>query len=130
MPKAYPLWFREKVVKAYEDGAGSFVAVGRTFGVGEATVNRWVSRKRRLGTLEETPRKGRPGRRKITEEGEEFIVDTLRAVPDSTLVELSAAYFEEYEVTISSQLMSVTVRRLGFTRKRGSFAHGQPSDLT
>lgn len=128
MPAPYPTWFREKVIAAYEAGEGTFEQIGQRFTVGEATVNRWVSRKRRLGTLE--PKKPVvPSRRRLVDDkGEQFIRDTLKELPCSTLRELSEAYEEEFGVKVDPRRMSEVVRRLGFTRKRGSSGRGLPRE--
>lgn len=120
MPGPHPKELRKRVVDAWVNGEGSFVVLAERFKVGEASVNRWVALHRRTGDVE--PKAMGGGRRKhiVDERGEAFIRDTLQAVADSTLVELSAAYLEEFGVVVSHQTMSDTVRRLGLTRKRGS----------
>ena len=42
MPDAYPIELRERVVRAYEAGDGSYRLVAEQFSLGEATVKRWV----------------------------------------------------------------------------------------
>jgi transposase len=42
MAEAYPVELRERVVKAYEAGQGSYPTIASKFLVGEATVRRWV----------------------------------------------------------------------------------------
>lgn len=130
MAAAYPPCFREKVVEAYEAGEGSFEKLGKRFCIGEATVNRWVSLKRRTGAVAPKARVGRPGSGLVKAEGEQFVRSTLDALPDSTLVELSAAYEEEFGTPVSARRMSDVVRRLGLTRKRGSSGHEPRSALT
>ena len=58
MPAAVSQDLRKRVVKAYEDGEGSFCVLGLRFGVGEASVNRWVSLKRKFGHVTPKPRGG------------------------------------------------------------------------
>ena len=120
MPGPLPLQLRERAVQAYEDGEGSYVEVAARFCIGDATLKRWVARHRKRGTL--APDKaGAVGRFKVDKAGEQFIHETLEALPDSTLRELSDAYLEVFGVVISTQTMSDTVRRLGYTKKgRGS----------
>ena len=115
MPAAYPTWFREKVITAYEAGEGSFAQIGERFQIGEATVNRWVSQKRRLGTLE--PKKPAvPSRKRLVDdEGEQFLRDTLEELPCSTLRELAEAYKEEFGIKVDPRRMSEVVRRLVVT---------------
>ena len=47
MAEAHPLELRERVVAACESGNGGYSVIAARFVVGEASVNRWVRRKRR-----------------------------------------------------------------------------------
>ena len=122
MPAPHPKALRERVVAAYEDGEGSFAELGKRFKVGEASVNRWVSLKRRTGSVAPKPAGGARRPRKVDERGEDFLRGIIEDVQDATLVEMCAAYREEFGIQVSPQLMSEVVRRLGYTRKRGSSA--------
>jgi transposase len=56
----------------------------------------------------------------IFQEGLQFIRQTIEALPDSTILELVAAYEEEFGVAMSRATMSRAVNEtLGFTRKKG-----------
>ena len=46
MAEAYPVALRERVVRAYEAGDGSYPVMAARFSLGEATVKRWVWRYR------------------------------------------------------------------------------------
>jgi transposase len=59
MPDAYPIELRERVVRAYEAGDGSYRMVALQFALGEATVKRWVWLLARQGTV--VPRAKRGG---------------------------------------------------------------------
>jgi transposase len=50
MAEALPEALRRRVVEAYERGEGSYRCIAKRFGVGEATVKRWVRQYRRDGT--------------------------------------------------------------------------------
>lgn len=119
MAKPYPIELRERVIAAYENGEGSFRELGERFLVGEATVNRWVSRKRRTGTVAASAMGGRRRAFAVDAKGEAFIEWVLAEVPDSSAVELVAAYQEEFGVSVSQSSMKRTLHRLGYTRKRG-----------
>lgn len=122
MPAAYSPEFRRRVVDAHENGEGSFKELAERFKIGEATVNRWVALKRRTGSLDPLPRPGRAKDRLVTEEGERFVERVLDEVPDSSVPELVTAYEEEFGIRMSESTMKRTLKRLGFTRKRGSSA--------
>jgi transposase len=47
MAEAHPVELRERVVEAYEAGDGSYAVIAARFAIGEASVKRWVRRKRR-----------------------------------------------------------------------------------
>ena len=120
MPRAYSVELRARVVAAYHAGEGSRAEIGRRFDVGEATVNRWSALARKRGSLEPIKRASRPSQL-LSTEGLEFIRQTLEALPDSTILELVAAYAEEFGVTMSRTTMSRAVNEtLGFTRKKGA----------
>jgi transposase len=58
MAEPYPVELRERVVRAYERGDGSYADVGTMFDIGEASVKRWVSRHRRYGSVAARPKRG------------------------------------------------------------------------
>jgi len=73
-------------VAAYEAGRGSYPEIADLFGVGEASVKRWVWMKRKLGSLVPKPAGG--GKRStITLQD---IERGLAACPDATALELTA----------------------------------------
>jgi transposase len=51
MAEAHPIELRARVVAAYEAGEGTYAEIAEQFGVGEASVNRWVRRKRERGDV-------------------------------------------------------------------------------
>ena len=54
----YSVELRERVIKAYEAGQGSYPSIGALFVVGEATVKRWVTRYHKDGVVTPRPRGG------------------------------------------------------------------------
>lgn len=121
MPAAYPVELRTRVVDAHDNGVGTFKELAETFGVGEATVNRWVARRRRTGSLERTPTGGHRGSRLFDDAAYAFIEKRLTDMPDLTLRELAVAYERHFGTKVAHQRMSEAAKRLGFHRKRGSF---------
>lgn len=119
MPAPLPIALRQRVVDAYNNGEGTYGELAARFGVGEASVSRWL-RMARTGDL--TPGvKGPmpPEKRKLKPEHIEFIRDTLEAVPDSTGPELAEGVFEVFGVRLSEATVNRARRKLGFTPKRG-----------
>jgi transposase len=58
MAEPHPIELRERVVRAYEAGDGSYSDVGAQFQVGEASVKRWVRLKRIFGGVDAKPKGG------------------------------------------------------------------------
>jgi transposase len=54
----YPVELRERVIRAYEAGHGSYPAIAERFSVGEATVKRWIWRFHKDGEIAPRPRGG------------------------------------------------------------------------
>lgn len=87
MVDGHPIKLRERVVAAYESGGGSYPVIAELFGVGEASVKRWVWLKRKLGTL--TPKASGGGNRStITLQD---IESALAKCADATALELTSA---------------------------------------
>jgi transposase len=61
MVDGHPLALRERVVAAYEAGKGTYPELAELFGVGEASVKRWVWLQRKLGHV--LPKAAGGGRR-------------------------------------------------------------------
>ena len=58
MAEPHPIELRERVVDAYEAGEGSYSVLALRFSVGEASVKRWVRRRRRCGHVEPDAKRG------------------------------------------------------------------------
>ncbi len=116
----YPLVFRERVVRAYNENENwSYPKVAEVFGVGEASVKRWVHAARK-GELAPKPMGG-VRRVAFSEEELEFIRGVLVELPDSTLREVQAAFKEQYGREHHLSTFHENIRKkLGFTRKRGT----------
>lgn len=131
MPAAISLEFRTRIIGAYDDGVGTREEVAAHFGVGVASINRWLALRRETGELKPRPAGGyREQQQGLSKEGREFVKETLEAVSDSTLVELVAGCEETLGEKVSPQAMSTVVKKLGFTRKRGSSDQERPTDLS
>jgi transposase len=118
VPAPYPLVFRQKVVDAYEAGHGSFKQVGEQFGIGEATVNRWVSKAGRGEDLTARVRAPRPPA--IRGDALEYMLSLVADEPEWTTQDLADELLEGFGLNVSRQTVGATLRRAGFTRKRGS----------
>ncbi|HEV7216185.1 MAG TPA: helix-turn-helix domain-containing protein [Chloroflexota bacterium] len=105
---------RERVVRAAEAGAPRRV-VARTFGVGLATVERYL-RRARAGALAARTSPGRPAR--IGPDAAAALRAQLAAAPDASLAEHVERFAAERGVRVSVATMHRAIARLGWTRKK------------
>lgn len=128
MPAPIPVEMRQRIVDSWKSGEGSFRVLAKRFKVGEASVNRWVSLERRTGSLKPKPMGGSVRKDVLGQDGTIFVLETLRSQPDTTLVELATLCRDELQLAVTPQRLSIEVKRLGLTRKRGSFVQQLPID--
>ena len=114
--KAYSEDLRLRVVAAVDGGMPRSMAA-RLFGVGRATVKRYLALRRETGALAPRPR---PGRRSAGREAlRAGLLPQLRAHPDATIAEHCRLWECASETRVSAATMSrVIARDLGWTRKK------------
>jgi transposase len=112
--RAYSLDLRERIVRAVEAGTPR-PEVARTFGVGVATVGRYV-RLGRAGALAPRSSPGRPAR--IGPAAWPALRAQLAAAPDATLAEHCATWGRAQGARVSEATMHRAIARLGWTRKK------------
>lgn len=88
---------------------------------------RWVGRHRATRSVAPEPMSGANRPYVVDEAGAAIIRDVLDCVADTALSELCELYEESRGIRVSSQTMSDTVRRLGYTPKKGSSGGWQPT---
>jgi transposase len=113
--KQYPADFRDRLLRALDAGLARAEAA-RTFGVTERTMRRWQQRRREMGTVAATPRRGR--QRHIGAAAAPALRDQVRAHPDATLAEHCAHWVAAQGVAVSAATMSRALRRLGLPLKK------------
>jgi transposase len=118
MAEAYPIELRERVVKAYESGDGSYAGVAVAFALGEATVKRWVWLSRETGELLPRP-KGGGNFSTITQADVESM---LQRLGDATAGELAVEFNRDRRgaarVHVSS--MKRALHRCGYVVKKNA----------
>jgi len=127
MAEAYAVALRERVVRAYEAGDGSYPVIATRFAVGEATVKRWVWRSRD-GELPPT-KKGGGTPSCITAVEVDALVAQLR---DPTAGEITAAYnrTRRGRARIHVSTMKRALHRFGYVVKKngaGRWRHSAPT---
>jgi transposase len=85
--------------------------------VGLATIKRYAALRRTQGSLDPKPHPGHPPR--IRAEQQEVLWVQLVAHPTAYLDEQCALWEAQTGVRLSISAMSRTIKRLGFTRKKG-----------
>jgi transposase len=88
MPNAHPIGLRERAVRAYEAGEGSYEEVATRFGLGSRTLQEWVALHRATGSVKPRPKGG--GNPSPVDVG--VLEDVLRERPDAVIDELRATY--------------------------------------
>ena len=114
--KAYSEDLRLRIIAAVDGGMPRSEAA-RVFGVGRATVKRYLALRRETGALAPRPRRGPPPL--VTAALTAALPPRLAAAPDATLAEHCAWYEETAGVQVADTTMSRVIRRhLGWTRKK------------
>ena len=109
---------RERVVAAWEAGEGTQDEVAERFGVGVASVVRWVALKRATGSLEPRPKAGRPPT--LSDEERELFAKLCNEQVDATQAELAEALAAAGGPVVSTSTISRELKRLGWTRKKNA----------
>jgi transposase len=114
--KAYSSDLRERIVQAVQQGQ-SQAAAAQTFGVGSATVKRYVAQLRRTGSLAPKRPAGPPPR--IGPAEYPALRTQLAAAPAATLAEHCARWEQTHGVRVSVPTMYRAIRAVDWTRKKG-----------
>ena len=119
--KAYSVDLRERVVAAVNKGL-SKQAVAETYGVGLATVKRWVARRKRDPNDDLAPRVPPGQAPSIGPEHAEALAAQLAMHPTATAEEHAGLWNEARGTSLSQWTLGRAIRRLGWTRKKGRWA--------
>ena len=127
MAKPLSLDLRKRVVHAYEAASDSMAHIAGRFGVGVATVNRWVNRYRKTGLLAPLAHAGGPAP-KVDERGLSLLSTLLDEQPDATRSEVAEQYRQHRGISLSVATVGRDLRRLGLTRKKTFHATERDSE--
>src|SRR5215210_216873 len=115
--KAYSEDLRSRIVAAV-DGGMTRSAAARTFGVGRATVKRYLARRRETGAVAPRPHRGGPPPIRMAALAA-ALPARLAEAPDATLAEHCAWYEQVSGVRVADTTVSRVIRtHLGWTRKK------------
>lgn len=115
MPAPYSVDLRKRVVAAYKPDDTSYESIAELFSV--ASVNRWLQKKRKTGSVEPAAHAGGPVRR-IDADGEKLLLVIVGQMPDLTLGEIAERYAAERGVQPKIPTLQRALVRLGLTRKK------------
>ena len=128
MPAPLSVDLRLRVVEAYKEEGLSYGEAAARFGVGYATVNRWLRLHRETQQLAPKPPPGRA--RRISLEGDEIVRRLVGEQPDATLKELADRYGAIEGRRLPVALMQRAVARLGLTLKKRFFTRASVNAKT
>ena len=116
MPNAHPIGLRERAVRAYQAGEGSYDVVAVRFAIAPRTLQDWVTRFRATGSVEPTPKGGgnpSPIDVKVLE-------GVLRERPDAVVDEIRTAYNDRVRRQARLHRSSIlrALHRLGYVFKK------------
>ena len=112
---------RRRVVAAYRAGRGTYVQIAELFGIGEASVSRWLRLERETRDLEPEPHGGGfPPRISEAEYGALKALVAEKA--DRTVAELCDEWQRRHGTTLSRSAMQRALLKAGFTWKKNGFA--------
>ena len=114
--KAYSIDLRERVVASVESGECNIPAAARRYKVSVPTIERWLARKRSIGTCAPLPYAGGPTRKLASAEA--VIRAAVKAQSDATLRELCERVEKETEIKSNSSMMYRELVRLKLPRKK------------
>ena len=114
--KAYSVDLRERVVASVESGECNIPAAARRYKVSAPSIERWLARKRLIGTCAPLPYAGGPTRKLASAEA--VIRAAVKAQSDATLQELCERVEKETEIKSNSSMMYRELVRLKLPRKK------------
>ena len=117
MPAPYSMDLRLRIIKAYNGDEGTFEELSARFGVGVATVNRYVRRYRERGDVEPDPHAGGQIAR-IQPEDAKRLAKLVMQKPDATVDQLTEQWARIKKVPLSRSAMLRGLRRFKFTFKK------------
>lgn len=132
MPKAIDAAHRQQVVDAYlsrkaKDPSTTYASVAEEFGVGQASLSRWLGRQRRQGTVEAKKTRDARSRRRLTEEQGAAVAAWVLANPTRRLWEVQAWVEQEFKRVVSLGAISNELRRRNIGKRRLTKLASAPS---
>jgi len=118
--KAYSIDFREKIVKAYEQGNTSVRKVASRFDVSKSFVQKLLEMKKTQGDVQ--PRQQGGGMRGELDGYETELAAMVEKYPDATLSEYCEYWGLDYDKWVSTSTMCRALQREQLTLKKKLYA--------
>ena len=128
MGKALALDLRRRVVDAYMRGDGTQVEVAARFGVGEASVRRWL-RRDEAGRLAFDDTYHHGPERTVDAANLAALREILEGTPDATNAELATLLAERTGIKVSPSTISRAIATLDWTRKKSASSRAKRMPL-
>ncbi|MEG4067966.1 IS630 transposase-related protein [Microcoleus sp. Pol11C2] len=117
--KPLPLEFREKIVKAYEQGDTSIRKVAARFDVSKAFVQKLLKQKQTLGHVQ--PKKQGGSLKSVLYSRTTELTEMVEKYPDSTLSEYCEYWRECHKESVSPSMMCRELKKQNLTRKKRQY---------
>ena len=116
MANPYSEELRERAVRAYEGGEGTYLDIAEKFSISTATLQRWVARSRKTGSLAPLPKAGGWA----SPVDVPLLLGVLGERPDSTADELAVEYNRRAkpEARVHRSSIVRALRRCGYVFKK------------
>ena len=114
MAKTIPVAVRQRIVEAVDQG-NTCEEIAELFGVGTASVTRFLARRRKTGSLDPSPRPGRP--LTLDESADTQVREWVKEQSDLTLKELRER-LEGIGYSVGQTAIFKQLKRLGLPRKK------------
>lgn len=118
MGKPLSMDLRERALTAYKRGEGTQAEVATLFGIGEATLRRWVRRDREMGSVAPVMDYARGPAPKTEHANLEVLEELMRATPDATNAELAERMEARTGISVSAPTIRRAINLLGWSRKK------------
>lgn len=129
MPKPYSMDFRQRVVDMHRRNGWTQDETAEHFGLGVATVYRWLATLRDKGTLEPLPHGGGPAPA-VTVRTELALRALVEEKPDRTLRELGQILGQRFKRRFTPPTLCRALKRMGLTLKKSRSSRASATGRT
>ena len=116
--KAYSIEFREKIVKAYEQGDTSIRKIAAQFDVSKGFVQKLLKQKQVTGDVQ--PKKQGGSLKSVLHSHTTQLTEMVEKYPDSTLSEYCEYWLSTHNQSVSPSMMCRELKKLNLARKKNN----------